>query len=80
MDCIAEGYERGGNAEFRNFLFISKGSAGEMRSQTIRASDAGYLSPEEYQDMYNRALTISTKLQNLIQSIDDSGFKGHKYK
>ena len=48
MDNIAEGYERDGNKEFVNFLYIAKGSCGDVKSQLLRASDVGFIEKARY--------------------------------
>ena len=79
MDNIAEGFERGGKGEFIQFLGISKGSAGEIRSQTYRASDRNYLTKSEFYDVYNRSVEISKMLQKFIFYLQNSDIKGSKY-
>lgn len=79
MDNIAEGYERQGNKEFKNFLYIAKGSCGELRSQVMRAHDVNFITDETYNQMYADCKKLSIAIANFIKSLKDSEFKGSKY-
>ncbi|MFQ5674867.1 MAG: four helix bundle protein [bacterium] len=55
MSNIAEGFERGSNTEFTQFLYIAKGSAGEVISQIYVARDHGYLTETEFNEVHSLA-------------------------
>lgn len=80
MDNMAEGNERDGNKEFIQFLFIDKGSCGEVKSQIYRALDNKYITQTEFESLFSKADFISKGLANFINYLKNSEFKGTKYK
>ena len=63
---IAEGFERGNNKEFRNFLRISKGSLIELRTQLMIANKVGYVGKDVFTLLNDRIIRISNKIGKLI--------------
>lgn len=78
-DNIAEGFERQSNKEFINFLYISKGSCGEVRSQLNRAHDVGFINDDTYNQMYVDCRKLSAGILNMINSLKAADIKGSRY-
>jgi len=79
MSNIAEGFERSGNQEFSQFLYIAKGSCGEVRAQLYAAVDQRYISSKESEELLNSFKRLSSMMGSLINYLKRSGMKGPKY-
>lgn len=69
MNNIAEGFERKGNKELGRFLYIAKGSSGEVRSMLYLAVELKHISPIDFKKAYNLSLEISKILSGFIKSL-----------
>ena len=78
-DNIAEGFERNGNKEFKQFLYIAKGSCGELRSQFHRCRRREMIDQETYKKFVTQCKEVSVKIANLISYVQSSDLKGSKY-
>lgn len=80
MSNIAEGFERGTKQEFLNYLFIAKGSAGEVRSQLYAALDVGYLNIEIFKSLNSLATENSRLIHSFTEKVKGGARHGTQFK
>ena len=79
LSNIAEGFERGGNQEFIQFLYVAKASCGELRSQLYVTLDQKYIDPQTANEMTMALKRLSTMIKHLVDHLKQSGMRGPKY-
>jgi four helix bundle protein len=72
---IAEGFERGSNSEFVQFLFIAKGSCGEVEAQLDLALDQKYINEDIYAELVKKCHLIRIMISNFIKYLKDTSIK-----
>ena len=80
MDNIAEGFGRGGNREFLNFLSYSRGSNVEFQSQLIRAMDRNHILQDQHDLLREESDILGKKISALMNYLGKSDARGPKFK
>jgi len=80
MSNIAEGFERGTRQELLNYLYIAKGSAGEVRAQLYAGLDAGYFNIEMFEHLNGLAIECSRLLQSFADKVKGGSRPGTQFK
>ena len=80
MDNIAEGFESDSRLEFVNSLSYSKGSTGEVRSQSFRGFDNEYWDESELNELNEEYKNLASHIANFIKYLNTSDQKGLKFK
>ena len=79
LSNIAEGFERGSTTEFIQFLYVAKGSCGEVRAQLQIANDQGYIGAADHTRLHDLACLISGMISNFIAHLQGSNYAGEKF-
>jgi four helix bundle protein len=79
LSNIAEGFERGATTEFVQYLYIAKGSCGEVRAQLQVALDQGYLAIEQHARLADLARRTCGMISNFIAHLQQSDYRGEKF-
>ena len=80
MANVAEGFERGGDKEFIQFLSNSKGSCGEVKSHLYVALDQAYITQAGFDQLYGQASEVARLLSGFMTYLRESDLRGPKYR
>lgn len=72
MANIAEGFERGSQRDFMRFLYMARGSAGEVRSHLYVAKDLGYIDPPTFDKIHQQVIGVSKAIFGFIKHLEAS--------
>jgi four helix bundle protein len=78
---IAEGFERGTTQELLSFIYIARGSAGEVRSMLCLLERLSIFTDlkSEISDLKSKAEVVSRQLRGWANSLQNSEIKGQRY-
>ncbi len=80
MANITEGFERGGDREFIQFLSNSKGSCGEVKSHLYVALDQNYIEQVRFNTLYEQASEVGRLISGFMAYLRGSNLRGNKYR
>ena len=80
MSNIAEGFERGGDKEFIQFLSNAKGSCGEVRAQLYAVLDESYVTQQEFDELSGLCVDVSRLIAGMMAYLRRSDLRGNKFK
>ncbi len=80
LSNIPEGFERGGDKEFQQFLSVVKGSCAEVRAQLYVALDESYIEPKEFEELEALTVEISRLISGMMTYLASSVVAGRKFK
>jgi len=75
MTNIAEGFDRGSNGEFIQFLVIARGSSSEVRSLLYAGVDVGYIDKDTFAPLHERCIKLTNLINGFIRYLKNSDRK-----